>query len=183
MPGNCNQFARIWRFGVKRLVLLWGRESNVRGNIAAQIIERDHFMKKMLALSALAALAACSQPAPAPDASVTADASADATDVAAAPTNIAADGKPTVGKYEVTRPNGKKYMTEAKADGTYAVTAEGKVVETGKWEQKSPEQYCETADKPDAKQKCYNEKVDAKGVYTSTDPDNGEVAVVVRVVG
>lgn len=136
-------------------------------------------MKKILAFAALAALSACSQPAPAPEASATAD----ATDAAAAATNIAADGKPSVGKYEVTRPNGKKYTTEAKPDGTYAVTLDGKVVETGKWEQKSPAQYCETADKPDAKQKCYDEKVDDKGVYTSTDPDNGEVATVVRVAG
>lgn len=140
-------------------------------------------MKKIFAFAALAALSACSQPAPAPEAAVTADTSADATEAAAAATNIAADGKPTVGKYEVTRPGGKRYTTEAKADGTYAITVDGKVVETGKWEQKSPEQYCETADKPDAKQKCFDEKVDAKGVYTSTDPENGEVAVVVRVEG
>lgn len=136
-------------------------------------------MKNFVTIAVLAALSACSQPAPTPEAEASA-----ATDAATLPaTNIAADGKPSIGKFEVTRPNGKKYTTDVRADGTYAVTLDGKVVETGKWEQKSPEQYCETADKPDAKQKCFAEKVDDKGVYTSTDPENGEVAVVVRVEG
>jgi len=134
-------------------------------------------MKKILAIAALAAAAACSKPAPAPEAESSAAPEA-------AATNIAADGKPSTGTWEVTRADGTKITTEVKADGTYSVTgADGKVTETGKWEQKSPEAYCETPDKEGAKQKCYEEHVDDKGVYTSKDPETGEVATVVRVSG
>ncbi len=133
-------------------------------------------MKRIVLLAAVAALAACSKPATAPEAD------ASATPEAAA-TNIAADGGPSHGKFAVTRSNGDKYTTDVKPDGTYVVTAaDGKVIETGKWEQKSPESYCETADKEGAKQKCFAEKVE-NGVYTSTDPENGQVSTVVRVKG
>lgn len=132
-------------------------------------------MKKILAMAMLVAVSACSKPAPAPEAEASAAPEA-------AATNIAADGKPSTGKFEVTHADGTKHISEVKPDGTYTTTdADGKVTDTGKWEQKSPESYCETADKEGAKQKCYSEKVDDKGVYTSTDPDDGEVSTVVRV--
>ncbi len=134
-------------------------------------------MKRIIAIAALAALAACSKPAE--------DPAAPAAEAAAAPAPseiLAADGKPSHGTFKVTRKDGTTYTSEVKPDGTYSVTAaDGKVMETGKWEQKSSEQYCETADTEGAKQKCFAEKVDDKGVYTSTDPENGEVATIVRV--
>lgn len=134
-------------------------------------------MKKILAFAALAAVAACSKPAPAPEPEASAAPEA-------AATNVAADGKPSTGTFEATHADGTKHTVEVKPDGTYAVTgADGKVAETGKWEQKSPETYCETADKEGAKQKCFAEKVDDKGIYTSTDPETGEVATIVRVGG
>lgn len=133
-------------------------------------------MKRIIVIAALAAVAACSQPAPAPEPTP------EAAPVAAAET-LAADGKASHGTFKVTRGDAT-YTTVVKPDGTYSVTgADGKVMETGKWEQKSPEQYCETADKEGAKQKCFAEQVDDKGVYTSKDPDTGEVATVVRVEG
>lgn len=136
-------------------------------------------MKRIILVAGLAGIAACSQPAPAPE--PTEAASAEAAPAAAAET-LAADGKPSHGKFTVTRKDGTVYTAEVKPDGTYVTTAaDGKVTDTGKWEQKSPEQYCETSDKEGSKQKCYAEKVDDKGVYTSTDPDTGEVATVVRV--
>lgn len=132
-------------------------------------------MKRIALLAALAAVTACSKPAPAPEAEATAAAEASAP----VAENIAADGKSSVGTYKVTRPDGTVVMDEVKADGTYSTTKDGKVVETGRWEQKSPALYCYTPDKPDAKQECAEEKVE-NGVYTSKNP-KGEVATVVRV--
>lgn len=139
-------------------------------------------MKRIILVAALAGLAACSQePAPAPEASDTATPDAAMADTAApAGETMAADGKPSTGTFKVTDSEGKTVMEEVKADGTYVDTVDGKVVETGKWEQKAPETYCYTKDEEGAVQKCNTEGVDAKGVWTSTDPD-GKTATVVRV--
>ena len=134
-------------------------------------------MKKIALLVALAAVSACSKPAPAPEV----DASAAPAASAAATENIAADGKPSVGKYKVTGSKGVVMVEELKADGTYVTMIDGKVTETGKWEQKSPAIYCYTKDEKDPAQKCNEEKVE-NGVYTSKSPD-GAVATVERVGG
>lgn len=134
-------------------------------------------MKKILAFAALAALSACSNPAPAPETEAATESEAPA----AAATNIAADGKPSVGKFKITDKDGKVYTEEDKADGTYATTKDGKVVETGKWEQKDPNTFCFTKDEKDAKQVCNTEKVE-NGVWTTTNA-KGEVSKVERVEG
>jgi len=136
-------------------------------------------MKKIIAVAALAALAACSQAeAPAPEATEEAAAAPAAAEV------MAADGKPSYGMFKVTMADGKTIMSDVKPDGTYSITdADGKVIDTGKWTQKSAEAYCETSDKPGSKEKCFAEQVDDKGVYTSKDPDTGDVATVVRIEG
>ena len=138
-------------------------------------------MKRIIVVAAVAALAACSKPAPAPEA--TTEAAADAAAAPAASDTaevLAADGKPSTGKFKVTTHDGKVVMEEVKADGTYVDTIDGKVVETGKWVQKSPTQYCFTKDEKDAKEACNTEGVDAKGVWTSTNA-KGETATVVRL--
>lgn len=135
-------------------------------------------MKKICAIAALLAVAACSKPAPAPDADASA---APEQAAAAAPENIAADGKPSVGKYKVTNSKGEVVIDDVRADGTYVTTKDGKVIETGKWEQKSRAQYCYTKDEKDAKQECSDEKVE-NGVYTSKNA-KGEVVTVERVEG
>lgn len=134
-------------------------------------------MKKLVLFAAIAALSACSKPAPAPEPA--ASEVAEASDAAAV--NLAADGKPSVGKFKITSHDGKIYLEEDKADGTYVTTQDGKVVETGKWEQKSPGTFCFTKDETDAKQVCNQEKVE-NGVWTTTNA-KGEVSRVERVEG
>lgn len=137
-------------------------------------------MKKLIALAASAALAGCSQPASEPETEATEAAAPAAAETA---TTMAADGKPSTGKFEVTMKDGTKITADVKPDGTFQVTdADGKVVDTGKWVQKSPEQYCETSDKEGSKEVCYTEKFE-NGVYTSLNPETGETATVVRVEG
>ena len=132
-------------------------------------------MKKFILLAAVAALAACSKPAPAPEA-VTSETAA-ATTAAAA--SVAADGKPSVGKFKITDKDGKVYMEEDKADGTYVTTQDGKVVETGRWSQPNPNKFCFTKDEKDAKEVCNDEKVEG-GKWTTVNA-KGEVSTVERV--
>ena len=132
-------------------------------------------MKKVLVIAALATISACSKPAPAPEG----DASAAATASAPVAQNIAADGKSSIGKFKVTSAGGKVYMEEDKADGTYVGTMDGKVVDTGKWEQKNPNTFCFTKDTKDAKQECNEEKVE-NGVWTTKNA-KGEVSKVERI--
>ncbi|MCZ8019314.1 hypothetical protein [Novosphingobium sp.] len=131
-------------------------------------------MRIAIALAALVAVAACSKPEPA------AETQAAAT-TAAAPeaTNIAADGQASVGTYKVTAADGKVYVEEVKADGTYQSTLDGKVNETGTWVQKNPNLYCTT--KTGEAEKCNEEKVE-NGVWTSKNA-KGEVSTVERVPG
>lgn len=130
-------------------------------------------MKKIVLVAAFAALAACSQPETAEK--------AEAAPSEAAPANIAADGLPSVGMYKVTAADGAVTMEDVRADGTYVSTAADGTASTGKWEQKSPELYCATPDEEGATQTCYEESVDANGVYTSKNPNTGEVSTVERV--
>lgn len=139
-------------------------------------------MKRIIAIAALAAIAACSKPEPAPEATSESpmEASAEASAAPAAEV-LAADGKPSVGKFKVTSSEGKVAMEEVKADGTYVQTAaDGKTLETGKWVQKSPSEYCYTKNETNAKEVCNTEQVDEKGVWTSKDPE-GKVGTVERV--
>ena len=131
-------------------------------------------MKKLMLLAALATVAACSknEPAPAPDATTAA---------ATTPAEVmAADGKSPVGKFQITTSDGKVINEELTADGKYADTVDGKVVETGTWTQKAPETFCYTNDKAGSKEVCNTEGVDDKGVWTTTSPDK-KTATVVRV--
>ncbi len=136
-------------------------------------------MKKIVLVAALATLAACSKPDAAPAADATEQAAAIAAPAAA---TVAADGKPSVGTYKITTADGKVYTEEDKADGTYVEMLDGKVTETGKWVQKSPELFCTTKVEAGAKERCGTEKVDDKGVWTSVNPD-GKTVTVVRVTG
>jgi hypothetical protein len=160
-----------------RLDLRRGRESSARGNIAAPIIERDYPVKKILAFAALAALSACSKPAPSPEAETATASDAPVADA----TNIAADGQSSIGTFKITDKDGKIYVEEDKADGTYVGSQDGKVVETGKWVQKDPKTFCYTKDEKDPKEVCNTEKIE-NGVWISTNA-KGDVSKVERVGG
>lgn len=138
-------------------------------------------MKRIIAIAAIAAIAACSKPEPAPEATSEApmEASAEAS-AAPAAGPVAADGKSSVGTFKVTTSDGKVFTEEDKADGTYASMQDGKVTETGKWVQKSPSEFCYTKDEKDAKEVCNTEQIDEKGVWTSKGPD-GKSATIERV--
>lgn len=144
---------------------------------ALTLTTRGQHMRICIAIAAAAALSGCSQQeaAPAPEASE----AAAATPTAAA--LVAADGKPSTGMFKITREDGTVFTEEVKADGTYVSTdATGKVVETGRWEQRSPTVYCTTKDEEGAQQICHTEGVDAEGVWTSTDPE-GKTGTVERI--
>jgi hypothetical protein len=160
-----------------RLVSRRVRESSARGYFALPIQERNCCMKKILAIAALAALSACSKPAPAPEA----DTTTAAEPAPSAAENIAADGKSSIGKFKVIAHDGKVYMEEDKADGTYVGTQDGKVVETGKWRQADPGTFCFTKDAKDATEQCNAEKVE-NGVWTTKNA-KGEVSTVERIEG
>lgn len=132
-------------------------------------------------VAAIAALSACSKQEAPPTADATSEAAA--TDAAAAATSAtAADGKSAAGTYKVTSSDGKVFTEVDKPDGSYETTQDGKVVETGKWVQRSPAQFCFTKDEPNPKERCTSEKVDEKGVWTSVNPE-GKTSTVVRVEG
>ena len=137
-------------------------------------------MRRIILVAILAGVAACSKPAPTPEATSEApmEATAEASAAPAAET-VAADGKSSVGTFKITGEKGV-FMEEDKADGTYVTSQNDKVVETGKWVQKSPSEFCYTADKKDAKEACNTEQVDEKGVWTSKNPD-GKIATIERV--
>ncbi len=140
-------------------------------------------MKIQLILASSLAIAGCSQaeeeePAPAVETS---------TPEPAEP--LAADGNPTPGLYTITLDDGTVFTEDVRADGTYVQTdADGDVVETGTWEQKSPQQYCYTVDEeyreteePEG-QKCNTEGIGEDGVWFSTNPE-GETSKVERSQG
>lgn len=134
-------------------------------------------MKKIALVAALAAISACSQPAEAPEETATAAATAEATPAEV----MAADGGPAYGKFKITEADGTVLMDDVRADGTYVTSdANGKELEKGTWVQK-PGEYCVTEDKEGAVEECYPEKIDEKGVWTSSDPKAGTTVTVERL--
>ena len=133
-------------------------------------------MKKLIVLAGIAALAACAEPATT-EAEAPADAAAEAP--AAAAEVMAADGMSPVGSYRITEADGSVMTEELRADGTFMATRADGTEVTGTWVQKSPAQFCSTVE--GQPEKCYDEAVDAEGVWTSKDPVDGAISTIERV--
>jgi hypothetical protein len=134
-------------------------------------------MKKLIFVATLATLAACAESEPAAEADTATDAVAEAP--APASEVMAADGQSPVGSYRITEPDGSVMTEELRADGTFTNIGVDGVERTGTWVQKSPALFCSTVQ--GETEKCYEEAVDAQGVWTSKDPESGEVSTIERV--
>ena len=138
-------------------------------------------MRKLILVASAAILAGCSQAA---EEEVVDEPAEETTTMDES--GIAADGQATPGMYRVTSSDGNVYDEDVRADGTYTQSLNGEVVETGRWDQKSPSQYCYTVDEAyvdedtPAGEQCNTEQIGEDGVWTSTNPA-GETAVVERV--
>ncbi|MEM6584923.1 MAG: hypothetical protein AAF692_04145 [Pseudomonadota bacterium] len=95
---------------------------------------------------------------------------------------LAADGKPPVGVFDVTAPDGQVYREVLREDGTFSSTAaDGSAVE-GTWEMREKGVFCsKPKGAPDHVWRCKNEALNEDGVWTSTEVDGGEVSTVVRL--
>lgn len=132
-------------------------------------------MKKFVLVAALAAVSACSQ------SETPAEPEAVETAAEAAPiATVAADGGPSTGNFKITREDGSVFTEEVRSDGTYTSTSADGVAETGKWVQKTPNEYCTTEDAAGAVEVCHTETVSEDGVWTSVDPE-GETGTVERI--
>lgn len=130
-------------------------------------------MKKLILLAGIATLAACAEPETVTEPEPVAEAPPAVAEV------MAADGQSPVGSYKITEPDGSVMTEELRPDGTFTNTGADGVVRTGTWVQKSPALFCSTVQ--DEAEKCYEEGLDAQGVWTSKDPENGEVSKIERV--
>jgi len=129
-------------------------------------------MKRLILLAAIlppTLLAACSQEAEAPEATEATEAAAPAeATVAEVEGGLAIDGKPNVGSYEVTSPDGTRVVIQTvNADGTLTAV-EGDKTSEGTWTSTGPGNWCVT-DAGATEAKCYVETISADGVYTSTN--------------
>lgn len=135
-------------------------------------------MRYFAIAAALFAVTACSPTAT--EEPTAADATSVEAVATAEPAAMAADGKPTAGTYRITDADGTVSTEVLAEDGTFTSTAADGKVETGRWEQKSTDVFCVTMDAEGAKQECYNEAIDANGVWSSTDSE-GSTSTVERV--
>lgn len=132
-------------------------------------------MKKLAIVAALA-VAACAEPAseePVAEEEVVAE-------EPAAEVQLAADGQPAPGVYEVTLENGDVITETVNEDGTYTYTSSTGETGSGTWRTDGPNVWCTTGD-DDGEESCNDEVVGEDGVWTSTDRDTGEVATITRV--
>ncbi|KRA83481.1 hypothetical protein [Altererythrobacter sp. Root672] len=132
-------------------------------------------MKKLVLVSVLAALAACSQ------SNTPAEPEATETAAAAAATTTAAAFALQPGVYDYKRSDGLSGINTVNADGTFSNARSTGDVETGKWAQEGGLS-CLTPDGEGATKRCYTfTQPDADGKFTGTTAEG--VTVEVRKVG
>ena len=131
-------------------------------------------MKKIAIVAALA-VAACSEPAteePVAEEEVVVE-------EPAAEIQLAADGQPAPGMYEVTLENGDIITETVNEDGTYTWTSSTGESGSGTWRTDGPNVWCTTEEGEE--ESCNDEVVGEDGVWTSTDQETGEVATIARI--
>ena len=94
---------------------------------------------------------------------------------------MAADGQPAPGTYEVVLENGDVVTETVNADGTYSWISTSGETGSGTWRTDGPNVWCTTGEGEE--ESCNDEMVDDDGVWTSTDRETGETATVTRVEG
>ncbi|WP_338240700.1 hypothetical protein [Aurantiacibacter hainanensis] len=97
----------------------------------------------------------------------------------AAEIQLAADGQPAPGIYEVTLENGDVFTETVNPDGTYTWTSTTGESGSGTWRTDGPNVWCTTEEGEE--ESCNDEIVGDDGVWTSTDRESGEVATIARV--
>ena len=132
-------------------------------------------MKRLAIIAPLALLAACEarDDAAAPEAAATETMPADA--AATAPAVVA-----TPGSYDVTLPDGTKFVSTLMADGTYVDRdADDKVTEKGTWAMKDGKACFDP--EGDAPESCSTSSTPAAdGSFESTNPEGAVAKVVPR---
>ncbi|RGP40059.1 hypothetical protein BPTFM16_00335 [Altererythrobacter insulae] len=95
---------------------------------------------------------------------------------------VAVDGLPSAASYRAVDETGFVLLEDLREDGTYVFKSEdGDILETGTYDQKSPDELCFTSDEEGATEKCYDEEVDADGKWISTDRETGVKATITRI--
>jgi hypothetical protein len=132
-------------------------------------------MKRLILVAALPmALAACGEAAEESDDTPTEE---------AAP---AAEATPTssAGTYEVTMKDGTKFTSVLNADGTYADTdADGKVQESGTWEDRDDGKTCFDSEGGDDKIICFTLGEPAEDGSMTATPDDGTDPLTIKKTG
>ena len=131
-------------------------------------------MKKFVIIGALA-LAACSGGEEAADEAMVEEPVVEEVAI------MAADGNPPEGTFEISSAEGDILTQVVNADGTYAnLDAEGNEINVGTWSIPEDGLWCSAQEGQE--EICFNESVDADGVWTSVNVNDPEdVTTVVRV--
>lgn len=128
-------------------------------------------IKKAFVAAALAGLAACGNPAE----------EADNPEPTAVEAAVAPGEASYAGTYEVNLPDGTIRTSVLNADGTFADSVDGEVVDTGTWEETAPDRVCFAHRGPDgsiAPSMCYTAGEMAEdGTFTVTPDDGPELTL------
>lgn len=94
----------------------------------------------------------------------------------------AADGGTPYGKFKITTQYGDVFYEEVREDGTFTSrVSDGRVVETGTWSLEPDGRFCSKGAGAQSEEVCFQENVDANGVWTSYDPGLDETSTIERV--
>lgn len=132
-------------------------------------------MKRLIALTCLASLAACSGAEEAGEPAVEEEVAVEET---VFDPRALATPEESAGTYNVAYPDGSMGTITLAADGTFSFTS-GEETSTGTYEMPAPGHYCYTVETGSVTGGCYiNGPLAEDGTWTSTSEETGEVATV-----